>query len=67
VVFSFISLFFLGATYTHSISQGIEYSQPQRKDNRDFGMVQSWVAASKPALSEVEWAQLGDGKSPKAV
>jgi len=30
-----------------------------------FGMVQSWVAASKPALSEVEWAQLGDGKTPK--
>jgi len=41
-----------------------------------FGMVQSWVAASKPALlalrspivsgeagSEVEWAQLGDGKA----
>jgi len=31
------------------------------------GMVQSWVAASKPALSEVEWAQLGDGKAPKTV
>jgi len=29
-----------------------------------IGMVQSWVAAEKPALSEVEWAQLGDGKIP---